>query len=172
LVVCRTAYKNNSSRYTINDKTSSFTEVTTLLKARGIDLEHKRFLILQGEVESIAQMKPKAQTEHDEGLLEYLEDIIGTSGYKEPIEAAFADLEKLGEERSEKLNRLRIVEREKQALEERKKEADNYLKDQNEYARALSRRFQWVIWDSGNKLEKANETIVSRHSKGDYRDLI
>jgi len=65
-------------------------------------------------------MKPKAQTEHDEGLLEYLEDIIGTSGYKKPIEDAFAELDKLGEERSEKLNRLRIVEREKQALEVRK----------------------------------------------------
>jgi hypothetical protein len=71
----------------------------------------------QGEVESISQMKPKAQTEHDEGLLEYLEDIIGTSGYKKPIEDAFAELDRLGEERSEKLNRLRIVEREKQALE-------------------------------------------------------
>ena len=64
-------------------------------------MDHKRFLILQvrdsfvydhswvlkfelhqGEVESIAQMKPKAQSEHDEGLLEYLEDIIGTSIYK------------------------------------------------------------------------------------------
>jgi len=33
----------------------------------------------QGEVDSIAQMKPKGATEHDEGLLEYLEDIIGTS---------------------------------------------------------------------------------------------
>lgn len=64
-------------------------------------------------------MKPKAQTEHDEGLLEYLEDIIGTSIYKRPIEDAFAELDKLGEERSEKLNRLRIVEREKQALEVR-----------------------------------------------------
>jgi structural maintenance of chromosome 4 len=47
LVVARTAYKNNQSKYTINGTTSSFTEVTTLLKARGIDLDHKRFLILQ-----------------------------------------------------------------------------------------------------------------------------
>lgn len=31
----------------INGKTSNFTEVTTLLKGRGIDLQHKRFLILQ-----------------------------------------------------------------------------------------------------------------------------
>jgi structural maintenance of chromosome 4 len=133
LTVARSAYKNNSSKYTINSRPSNFNEVTTLLKKRGIDLDHKRFLILQvrkpllavmevltgmqGEVESISQMKPKAQTEHDEGLLEYLEDIIGTSGYKKPIEDAFADLDKLGEERSEKLNRLRLVEREKQALE-------------------------------------------------------
>lgn len=27
-------------------------------------------------------MKPKGQTEHDSGMLEYLEDIIGTSRYK------------------------------------------------------------------------------------------
>lgn len=79
LIVTRTAYRNNSSKYTINGKTSTFTEVTTLLKDKGIDLDHKRFLILQGEVESIAQMKPKAPNEHEDGLLEYLEDIIGTS---------------------------------------------------------------------------------------------
>ena len=79
LIVTRTAYRNNSSKYTINSKTSTFTEVTTLLKDKGIDLDHKRFLILQGEVESIAQMKPKAPNEHEDGLLEYLEDIIGTS---------------------------------------------------------------------------------------------
>lgn len=33
----------------------------------------------QGEVESIAQMKPKGVNDSDEGLLEYLEDIIGTA---------------------------------------------------------------------------------------------
>jgi structural maintenance of chromosome 4 len=47
LVVARTAFKNNSSKYTINGRTSNFTEVQTLLKGRGIDLDHKRFLILQ-----------------------------------------------------------------------------------------------------------------------------
>jgi structural maintenance of chromosome 4 len=47
LVVARTAHRNNSSKYTINDRNSTFSEVTTLLKSRGIDLDHKRFLILQ-----------------------------------------------------------------------------------------------------------------------------
>lgn len=41
----------------------------------------------QGEVEQISMMKPKALTPHETGLLEYLEDIIGTDKYVEQIEA-------------------------------------------------------------------------------------
>lgn len=89
----RTAYRNNSSKYTINSKTSTFGEVQTLLKDKGIDLDHKRFLILQGEVESIAQMKPKAPNEHEDGLLEYLEDIIGTSRVR--LESIISELHEL-----------------------------------------------------------------------------
>jgi chromosome segregation ATPase len=44
---------------------------------------------LQGEVEQISLMKPKAQGPHDEGFLEYLEDIIGTNQYVEKIDEAF-----------------------------------------------------------------------------------
>lgn len=47
LVVARTAYKSNNSKYTINGKQSNYKEVQTLLKGRGIDLDHNRFLILQ-----------------------------------------------------------------------------------------------------------------------------
>ena len=42
----------------------------------------------QGEVEQISMMKPIAQGPHDTGLLEYLEDIIGTDALKPRIEAA------------------------------------------------------------------------------------
>ncbi|KAH9950960.1 RecF/RecN/SMC N terminal domain-containing protein [Amylocystis lapponica] len=135
LVVARTAYKNNSSKYTINGRQSNYKEVQTLLKGRGIDLDHNRFLILQGEVESIAQMKPKAPSEHEDGLLEYLEDIIGT-----------CRMERLSEDRAEKLNRLRIVERERNALEAKKREAEDYLRLQNNHVRALSRLWQWYLW--------------------------
>ena len=45
-------------------------QVKTVLKGHGIDLDHNRFLILQGEVESIAQMKPKGEKADEEGLLE------------------------------------------------------------------------------------------------------
>lgn len=62
-------------------------------------------------------MKAKAQNEHEDGLLEYLEDIIGTTRYKEPIEQASQEVETLNEARGEKMNRLRVVEREKASLE-------------------------------------------------------
>lgn len=132
LIVSRTAYKNNSSTYKINNRTATMKDVTTLLKGRGIDLDHKRFLILQGEVESIAQMKPKAPNEHEDGLLEYLEDIIGTTRLVAPIGEAGKALEALVEERSEKFARLKIVEREKLALEPRKAEADAWIRDTND----------------------------------------
>lgn len=113
LVVTRKAFKNNASKYFVNGKESNYTEVTTLLKKEGIDLDHKRFLILQGEVENIAQMKAKAEKENDDGLLEYLEDIIGTSKYKESIEKLSMEIESLNEICVEKENRFSIVERKK-----------------------------------------------------------
>ncbi|PFH48128.1 hypothetical protein AMATHDRAFT_150602 [Amanita thiersii Skay4041] len=162
LVVARHASKSNSSRYTINGRASTYTEVQTLLKGRGIDLDHKRFLILQGEVESIAQMKPKAANEHEDGLLEYLEDIIGTSKYKEPIEEALVEMERLQEERSIKLNRLRLVEKEKAALEQKKREAEDYLRLRNDHVRAQSRLWQFYIWNclvAAEKLEGKMEKL-------------
>jgi structural maintenance of chromosome 4 len=103
LIISREAYKDNKSKYFINDEVSTFTHVTKLLKTRGIDLDHNRFLILQGEVEQIAMMKPKAQTQHDVGMLEYLEDIIGSIVYVEKIAMAATKVEELNEARNEKV---------------------------------------------------------------------
>ncbi|KCV68483.1 hypothetical protein H696_04776 [Fonticula alba] len=126
-VVSRIAYKNNTSRYFIDERSSTYTEVTELLRFRGIDLDHKRFLILQGEVESISQMKPKAPSEHEDGLLEYLEDIIGTSSFKGRIEEAEVALEALSDQRAEKQNRLQIVEKDRDALLPKYEEAVDFL---------------------------------------------
>lgn len=41
---------------------------------------------MQGEVEQISMMKPKAEGPNDTSLLDYLEDIIGTQSYVQPIE--------------------------------------------------------------------------------------
>ncbi|KAI5474845.1 hypothetical protein MNV49_002349 [Pseudohyphozyma bogoriensis] len=154
LRVSRTAYRDNSSTYRINGKQATFTQVTTLLKDRGIDIDHNRFLILQGEVESIAQMKPKGATEHDEGLLEYLEDIIGTAKYKKEIELAVVEVERLNDARGVQLNRVKLVEREKSALEGRKKEADAFLRDQNELVHNQS-----ALWQVSAHQARANTEV-------------
>lgn len=76
-------------------------------------------------------MKPKAQNENDTGMLEFLEDIIGTVRYKEPLEKLSEKIEVLSECRVEKLNRLKIAEKEKAALVEPMQEAVQYLEQEN-----------------------------------------
>lgn len=49
-VVSRTAHRSNKSDYFIDGRRSNFTEVTELLKGKGIDLDNNRFLILQVSV--------------------------------------------------------------------------------------------------------------------------
>lgn len=84
--VTRIAHQDNTSTYLIDGKSSNFSAVGKLLRGHGIDLDNNRFLILQGEVEQIAMMKPKGESKHDDGLLEYLEDIIGSNCFIERIE--------------------------------------------------------------------------------------
>ena len=48
-------------------------------------------------------MKPKAPNEHEDGMLEYMEDIIGTNVYKQPIEELTLKVEELNDVRGEKV---------------------------------------------------------------------
>nr|XP_027320521.1 structural maintenance of chromosomes protein 4 [Anas platyrhynchos] len=158
--VSRTAYRDNSSVYHINGKKSTFKDVGILLRSHGIDLDHNRFLILQGEVEQIAMMKPKGQTEHDEGMLEYLEDLIGSARLIEPIQTLCRRVEILNEQRGEKLNRIKMVEKEKDALEGDKNKAIEFLSLENKMFKEKNHICQYYIYDLQkriNDLEKQKE---------------
>ncbi|PNJ73136.1 SMC4 isoform 12 [Pongo abelii] len=145
--VSRTAYRDNTSVYHISGKKKTFKDVGNLLRSHGIDLDHNRFLILQGEVEQIAMMKPKGQTEHDEGMLEYLEDIIGCGRLNEPIKVLCRRVEILNEHRGEKLNRVKMVEKEKDALEGEKNIAIEFLTLENEIFRKKNHVCQYYIYE-------------------------
>lgn len=121
-------------------------------------------LTSQGEVESIALMKAKAQNEHEDGLLEYLEDIIGTTKYKQPIEDANKEIEELNEQRGEKMNRLHVVEHELNALDKKKREAEDYLRLANELTRKRSMLWQFYMHSSRSNIEITTEKIVSSQS--------
>ncbi|KAL7232356.1 hypothetical protein ACSBR2_010388 [Camellia fascicularis] len=125
--ITRVAFRDNSSKYYINDRLSNFTEVTKKLKGKGVDLDNNRFLILQGEVEQISLMKPKAQGPHDEGFLEYLEDIIGTNKYVEKINESSNELEALNERRSGVVQMVKLAEKERDGLEDVKNEAEAFM---------------------------------------------
>ena len=47
LSVTRTANKDNSSFYSLNNRRVQYKEVAKTLREQGIDLDHNRFLILQ-----------------------------------------------------------------------------------------------------------------------------
>uniref|UniRef100_A0A914WBW6 Structural maintenance of chromosomes protein n=1 Tax=Plectus sambesii TaxID=2011161 RepID=A0A914WBW6_9BILA len=153
-VVSRSAFRSGSSEYRFNGKVKDFKEIAALLAGVGIDLVHNRFLILQGEVEQIALMKPKAEKEGDEGMLEYLEDIIGSSRLKAPIEKLHAHIEVLQEERSTQLARVKSAEKEKNDLEGPMKEVLSYLETENAIARLNNKLNQKEKQNASEQLKK------------------
>ncbi|KAG5889944.1 hypothetical protein JTB14_018839 [Gonioctena quinquepunctata] len=157
-VVSRTANKDNSSYYTLNGKKVQFKEVGKLLKQHGIDLDHNRFLILQGEVEQIAMMKCKGDGEHESGMLEYLEDIIGTTRFKKPLVKVQERVDYLADLRTEKLNRLQLVEKELSELKAPMEEAVGFLKTENTVVNSKNFIFQNNICNIERKLEKTEES--------------
>ena len=86
LWIRRTVNASSVSKYYINGRESTQGEVKERLRGEGIDLGNNRFLILQGEVEQISQMKQKSGDPDKPGLLEYLEEIIGSNQFIERIE--------------------------------------------------------------------------------------
>ena len=131
-VIARTVLKNSSSQYYLNGKESSFDEINALLNKKDIDLKHNRFLILQGEVEQISMMKPKAENENETGLLEFLEDIIGTRRYVPLIDKLSKSIEDLGEIKTSKANRVKISRNEINQLEDVKDQSLGYYHKEKE----------------------------------------
>ena len=80
--------------------------------------------------------------------------------YKSVISEAVVEVERLNELRGEKMNRVKLVEREKSALEGRKKEADVYLRDQNELVHNQSALFQVNMHHSNQNSEIYLQSVV------------
>ncbi|KAK4271995.1 hypothetical protein QN277_020606 [Acacia crassicarpa] len=159
--ITRVAFRDNSSKYYINDRLSNFTEVTKKLKGKGVDLDNNRFLILQGEVEQISLMKPKAQGPHDEGFLEYLEDIIGTNKYVEKIDESYKQLELLNERRSGVVQMVKLAEKERDSLEDVKNEAEAYMLKELSLLKWQEKATQLAYEDSSGKMEGLQGSVAS-----------
>ena len=73
-------------------------------------------------------MKPKSGDPEKPGLIEYLEDIIGSSVFQEKIETLIVEAEKLDTMRKERGEVMRIVEGDLLRLEPAKNKAVEYVK--------------------------------------------
>lgn len=157
-VISRTAKADNSSSYYLNGKSCKFGQVAAYLGSKGIDLDNNRFLILQGEVEMISMMPPKGKTpDSDDGLLEYLEDIIGSSKFVPDTEKAAELLESLAEQRNEKLNRVKAVQKEKENLSGAKQEAVALLRKDRQIRAQYNVLYQWLIDSCSLETPKAQQ---------------
>jgi structural maintenance of chromosome 4 len=158
-MITRVAFRDNSSKYYINERSSNFTEVTKKLKGKGVDLDNNRFLILQGEVEQISLMKPKAQGPHDEGFLEYLEDIIGTNKYVEKIDELNKQLETLNESRSGVVQMVKLAEKERDNLEGLKDEAETYMLKELSHLKWQEKATKMAYEDTVAKITEQRDSL-------------
>ena len=159
--VTRIARKDNSSTYQLDGKNCAFRDVARYLDSKGIDLDNNRFLILQGEVEMISMMAPKGKNENDEGLLEYLEDIIGSNKFVDQTNEAAAKVETLSDVRQERLNRVKAVEKEMESLEGAKLEAEALLQKEREIRRKKNVLYQLKKAKASRSATKAEEETVT-----------
>lgn len=170
-IVSRTAKKDNSSVYSIanpstaDPKRVQFKEISTLLQSHGIDLKYNRFLILQGEVEQIALMKPKAENENEVGLLEFLEDIIGSNRLKAPLAKLQVRVDEMNELRAEKMNRVKAIQKEKDALEGPRNEAIKFIELENDIVKSKNKLYQLHRQNEEKKKEAVQKTFDESNEK-------
>lgn len=140
--VKRELFLNKKNKYYLNDKEVKMNELSEFFTSEGVDLENNRFLILQGEIESISLMKPKGKDKV--GMLEYLEEVIGTNVIGEEITKNSEEIELMKTENEKRTSSFKFYEKEMKYLEERKLKNDEEMKE------------YFISLQSQNKLENLN----------------
>jgi len=169
-VVSHEVKKTGDSCYRINSEKRTFEEVSALLKTKGIDLDYNRFLLLQGEVESISMMKPKGMAPNEIGLLEYLEDVIGTDRYKEAIETREKAIEIKEEEKSQKESKLKDVRKQLLELEDPKNKAIEFIKKEKMRFAAdnlVQQIEKYVVLQNNRQKDEERKTLGAEREKAE-----
>lgn len=125
--VRRELYQNKKNKYFMNDRETRADDLQHFFALENVDLESNRFLILQGEIESIAMMKPKKNNEKT-GFLEYLEEIIGTMPFNGEIDKKTEELTQLKELNDFKLTSFNFYSKEFELVKKRKTENEEKIK--------------------------------------------
>ncbi|KRX18008.1 Structural maintenance of chromosomes protein 4 [Trichinella nelsoni] len=166
-VISRTAHRDGTSVYQIDNSVVRFAQVAERLQQYGIDLNHSRFLILQGEVELISLMKAKGD-DNEPGMLEYLEDLIGSSRLKPCIQELQEKINEVQDVQCERASKLKRIQTEQTNLEPSKTEAIFYLRLQNEQIRIEHLKTQLKLIKQEQRLKlliEKQEQLQAEHDE-------
>ncbi|GFR22670.1 structural maintenance of chromosomes protein 4 [Trichonephila clavata] len=155
--ISRTISSNEDSYYEMNGKVIQYKEIKKALKKHGIDMDYTRFLILQGEIESISQMKPVGNHEKA-GMLDYIEDIIGSNRFADSIALLKEAWNVKNSEDKEKRAMLRLVAKERDELREPRNKAIEFLRLDND--RVLCENSIFLF--QRTKAEEERESLVGK----------
>lgn len=120
-------------------------------------------------MEQISLMKPKAETEHEVGMLEYLEDIIGSSRFKEPINQLVERVELQSEIRDEKWNRCKIAKNELEDLRAPMEAALRYVQLENSITALNHKLLQKKIFMCEKESEEKKDIV--QNLEKEHEDL-
>ena len=99
-------------------------------------------------------MKPKASNPNETGLLEYLEDIIGSNKYVEDIQLLEKVLDECNERRIEQTNRVKASQHELRSLDEARRIAVTWIKKERKSLKLQNYRF---FMDLGDGVRSYND---------------
>lgn len=110
-------------------------------------------------------MKPMAANENEVGLLEYLEDIIGSNKYIETIKEMEEQMSLKNNERIEKTNRVKAAQAELSGLEAEKNIAVQYIKKERDFMILSNMLYFIELQESVEVYNQAIEKIQSLKDK-------
>jgi structural maintenance of chromosome 4 len=128
--VAREVNHRGSSKYYLNKSQVKIEKIEEFFMRMGMDLANNRFIILQGEVEKISMMKPMTGDFDRPGMLEYLEELIGSDKYVDAIKRLENELESQNEERLRLGDLSKAAFQEVKCLSSEKDKAVEFINDE------------------------------------------
>ena len=153
IIVTRTIYQGKS-KYYLNGYTVTQDNIKSLFQSVQLNINNPHFLIMQGKVTQVVNMKPVE-------VLGLLEEAAGTSIYEMKKESALKTIKKK-ENKLEEINKI-LAEEISPQLEKLMKDKQNYLtwkSKENEISRILKILTAYDYYHLEKNLDSKNDEIV------------
>jgi len=108
--VSRIISQSGGTMFRIDGQRKTAEEMTQFWKSKKIDLASNRIFILQNQVENISTMSPKKADNGKDGLIEFLEEIIGSDQFVPKIFAARQEIGDIENAQAVQLERVKVME--------------------------------------------------------------